>query len=96
MAEVAGEGRSKAQLIVGIDFVSITHACPRLQHVAQALTAHRHRTGHHLLGRRFRFRNQHRGQGGHHHRVAWRRQPDKAKGTLRSTIHPNAALMRRA
>jgi hypothetical protein len=25
MAEVAGEGRSKAQLIVGIDFVSSAH-----------------------------------------------------------------------
>jgi hypothetical protein len=28
VAEVAGEGRSKAQLIVGIDFVSDRHPCP--------------------------------------------------------------------
>lgn len=60
MAEVAGEGRSKAQLIVGIDFVSV----PRCRCGARA---DRNPPGHHLLGRRLRLRNQHRGQGGHHH-----------------------------
>jgi len=74
MAEVAGEGRSKAQLIVGIDFVS----SPR-QHGMRA-PANRDKTGHHLLRCRIRLCYQHRGQGRHHYRVAWRRQPDQAKG----------------
>lgn len=62
MAEVAGEGRSKAQLIVGIDFVSTGL---RLQRVAQLLIVNH--PGHYLLRRCIRVCNQHRSQGRHHH-----------------------------
>jgi hypothetical protein len=59
-AEVPGEGRSKAQLIVGIDFVSIAMS---QAHVAQSLIDQ----GHYLFRRRIRLCYQHRGQGGHYH-----------------------------
>lgn len=79
-AEVPGEGRSKAQLIVGIDFVSITTSQAR---VAQSLI----NKGHYLFRCRIRLCYQHRGEGGHHYRMAWRGKPDKAKGLLAYISH---------
>ena len=61
-AEVEGAGRSKAQLIVGIDFVSSlptkTCKCPN-------------DLGHHVFWRRICICDQHRGQGRYYHRMAW-------------------------
>jgi hypothetical protein len=84
--ELQGEGRSKAQLIVGIDFVSIAMSRVR---VAQSLID----PGHYLFRRRIRLCYQHRGQGRHHHRMAGRRKPDKAKGRLALVLHEEHRLI---
>ena len=70
--EVEGAGRSKAQLIVGIDFVSAS-----IHHAKKFLTG----IGNHLFRCRFCLCYQHRSKGRHHHGMAWRRKPDEAKGT---------------
>jgi hypothetical protein len=72
--EVEGAGRSKAQLIVGIDFVS--HPYDRICELFADSDV-----GHDLLWRCFCLCHQHRSQGRHHHRVAWRGQSNEAKGS---------------
>jgi hypothetical protein len=84
MAEVAGEGRSKAQLIVGIDFVS-AHC---LRHLWRSCS---YSTGHHLLWRRIRLRDQHGSQRRHHHRMARRWKPNQAEGASTSTFLAESA-----
>lgn len=78
-AEVEGASRSKAQLIVGIDFVSSRMSS--LDHGVQSLTSDV--VGNHLLRRRLCLRDQQRGQGRYHHRVARSWQLDQAKGASR-------------
>ena len=81
-AEVEGNSRSKAQLIVGIDFVrSCCTPRPRASYTVPArwLTLW-HAPGHYLLGCCFRLRHQQRGQRRHHHRVARRGLIYQAKG----------------
>ncbi len=70
--EVEGAGRSKAQLIVGIDFVRISPT--RTQEPWLTFT------GYYIFRCRVCVCNQYRSQRGHHYRVAWCRQPDKTKG----------------
>ena len=80
--EVEGAGRSKAQLIVGIDFVSYvaqgsgldTYTNPRL-------------IGYHLLRSRLCVRDEHRSQRGYHYRMAWCWESDQAKGTLSALLY---------
>lgn len=73
-AEVEGGNRSKAQLIVGIDFV-------REAYIHILLSAHLF-IGNYLFWCRLRLRYQYRSKGRHNNRMAWRRQPDKTKGIL--------------
>jgi hypothetical protein len=62
VAEAPGEARNKAQLIVGIDFVSQTFAYqPKI--IFHRLTC----AGNHIFWRCIRLRNQHRGQRRYHH-----------------------------
>lgn len=75
-AEVEGAGRSKAQLIVGIDFVRLGPDPGLGSHNTDI------DTGNHLFGRGIRLCDQHRGQGGYHHGMARRRQPDETKGMI--------------
>ena len=80
-AEVDGGGRSKAQLIVGIDFVRFDSSrplnCPDMR---SRIANGYYFPGDNLFGSRIRFCNQHRGQGRHYYRMARRRQPNQAKG----------------
>lgn len=69
--EVEGAGRSKAQLIVGIDFVSIAIQC---------LTASLISLGYNLLWCRFRIRDKFGGKGRHHYGMARCRIIHEAKG----------------
>lgn len=82
-AEVEGAGRSKAQLIVGIDFVR-NRTNP--QNDISRLNTDHIVSGHHILWRSLCLCDQHRSERGYHHRMAWSRQPDKAKGGL-PTVH---------
>jgi hypothetical protein len=66
-AEVDGGGRSKAQLIVGIDFVRIMSCFLR------ATTADCSLAGYHIFRSCIRICDQHRGKRGHHYRMAWSR-----------------------
>lgn len=59
--EVEGAGRSKAQLIVGIDFVSIA-----IRTKISSLTS----SGNYILRCRIRIRNKHRSKGRYYHRMA--------------------------
>ena len=70
--EVEGAGRSKAQLIVGIDFVRTIVACT----VCSRLTC---RSGNHLFWSCFCFRDQYRSKGGYHYRMARRWQSNQTK-----------------
>ena len=76
LAEAPGEARNKAQLIVGIDFVR--QRCLSSKPIFYRLTC----TGNHIFWCRIRLRNQHRSKRRHHHRMAWRRESDKAKGWM--------------
>lgn len=73
-AEVEGAGRSKAQLIVGIDFVRCldTTKC----------SACSPRLGNDLLRRRIRFRNKHRSKRRYYNRMARCRESDETKGKI--------------
>lgn len=72
-AEVEGGNRSKAQLIVGIDFVS---TCYKPDQSDCMLTS----KGDHLFRRGIRLRDKHRSKGRHNNGMAWCRQPNEAKG----------------
>jgi hypothetical protein len=61
VAEAPGEARNKAQLIVGIDFVS--QRCLSTKIIFYRLTC----AGNHIFWCCIRLRNQHRGQRRHHH-----------------------------
>jgi hypothetical protein len=72
--EVEGAGRSKAQLIVGIDFVRILLSIMRL---------HLMYTGYYVLRCRFCVCDQYRSQRRYHHRMAWCRIIYQTEGMLR-------------
>lgn len=67
--------RSKAQLIVGIDFVRT--ARPSLAAPSKSLMRP---TGYYFLWCRLRIRYRYRSKRGHYRRVAWCRYSDKTKG----------------
>jgi hypothetical protein len=73
--EVEGAGKNKAQLIVGIDFVSV---CVRRTE-SPSLTAY---TGYYVLRSGLRLCDKLRSQGRHYHRVARRRLIYKAEGIM--------------
>jgi len=79
--EVEGAGRSKAQLIVGIDFVRLYRTDAHQDKCTDSGVI-----GHHLLGSRIRICDKYRSQRGHYHRMAWCGQSDQAKGTWRSQV----------
>ena len=74
--EVEGAGRSKAQLIVGIDFVSIAV-------IAREITSHflmHGLVGNNFLRCRVCVRNKHRSERRHHYGMAGRRKSDETEG----------------
>jgi actin-like ATPase involved in cell morphogenesis len=75
--EVEGAGRSKAQLIVGIDFVSFE--TPLACNLSDL-------TGNYILRRCFRIRDEHRSQGRYYHRMAWCRIIHETEGRSRESI----------
>lgn len=80
-AEVEGNSRSKAQLIVGIDFVSYLlpyHCCARMS------GADRRAVGNDLFRRRFRIRDKQRGKRRHYYGMARCWILHKTKGGLDS------------
>jgi len=79
--EVEGAGRSKAQLIVGIDFVRLYRTDAHQDKCTDSGVI-----GHHLLRSRIRICDKYRSQRGYYHRMAWCGQSDQAKGMLRCEI----------
>ena len=74
--EVEGAGRSKAQLIVGIDFVSIAV-------IAREIISHllmHGLVGNNFLRCRVCVRNKHRSERRHHYGMAGRRKSDETEG----------------
>lgn len=78
--EVEGAGKSKAQLIVGIDFVSVSPPDATMLSLIYL-------TGHDLLRRRFCVCNQHGSKGGHNHGMARRGKSDKTEGMTTTEIY---------
>lgn len=76
--EVEGAGRSKAQLIVGIDFVGFQTS------MSLGFTQLTRFQGDHFLRCCLCLRNKHRGQRRHNHRMARCRQSNEAEGRLSS------------
>ena len=71
--EVEGAGRSKAQLIVGIDFVRLPSSAGTMINANMSL-------GNHFLRCRICLRDQHGGEGGYNYRMARRWKPNEAEG----------------
>lgn len=89
-AEVEGSSRSKAQLIVGIDFVWLISYCFFCMRTYSGYSANY--LGYNVFRCRFRICYQQRGKGRHHHRMAWRRFIHKAKGELEVQLDPPISL----
>jgi hypothetical protein len=75
--EVEGAGRSKAQLIVGIDFVGFLFQFTGRPNHANAII------GNNLFWSCFRLRDEYRSKRGHHNRMAWCWQPNETEGKQR-------------